>query len=45
MVQVGLPFIKEGVGAFGRITNELKKSWRKKDTEPRRFPWKLRYID
>ena len=37
---------KEGVGAFERITNELKAIMdEKRLRKPRRFPWKLRYID
>lgn len=45
MVQVGTTLHKEGVGAFDRITNELKAIMAEKRVrKPRRFPWKLHYI-
>ena len=46
MVQVGTTLHKEGVGAFDRITNELKEIMSEKGYESLEdFRGKLRYID
>ncbi|MBS5367390.1 MAG: dihydroorotate oxidase, partial [Streptococcus mitis] len=46
MVQVGTTLYKEGVGAFERITNELKEIMAEKGYESLEdFRGKLRYID
>ena len=46
MVQVGTTLHKEGIGAFDRITNELKEIMSEKGYERLEdFRGKLRYID
>ena len=46
MVQIGTTLHKEGVGAFERITNELKEIMKEKGYESLEdFRGKLNYID